>query len=220
MSSIKEEERMATFIRQSYGSIGFGVSEEEALEDAYINACSVSLSNDLKEMFKKRRESINPWMPTSNMLHLSGIGCLVYSDNVIKEISSGNEIEIDETNNMIFYYLSMLFGDRLSYTDIICVLREEIDIFFTRIKSSFIPIRDMPMIQVTNETNDFYLDVMYRTSEDFIIGCTETMIGIKFLGEDAYYTCPINSISQQKGALYRLLYRTGYVLIGNRLLEI
>ncbi len=211
---------MGAFIRQKYNSIGFGVSVDEALEDAYINACSVSLSNDVNGLFTKRRKEIHPWMPTPHMLHLSGIGCLVYDSATIKEMNSGNEVIVAATNNSIFYYLAELFGNVLSYTDIICVLREELDIFFTNISTDFIPISAMPVIQVQSETDDFSLDVLYKTSLDFMIGCTESMIGVKYLGEDVYYTCPIESTLQQIGALHRLLYRTGFVYSNNELLEL
>lgn len=211
---------MGAFVRQNYGSVGFGVSVDEAVEDAYINACSVSLSNDSKGIFIKRREEIHPWMPTPHMLHLSGIGCLVYENATIREVASGNEVIVAATNNSLFYYLAELFGTRLSYTDVVCVLRDEIDTFFTNISKDFVPIRSMPIIQVQSETDDFALDVIYRTSADITIGCTESVIGIKFLGEDVYYTCPIESTLQQVGALHRLLYRTGFVLTDEGLQEL
>lgn len=211
---------MGAFVKQNYGSVGFGVSADEAVEDAYINACSVSLSNDTKGIFTKRRNEIHPWMPTPHMLHLSGIGCLVYENATIRETKSGNEVIVAAADNSMFYYLAELFGTTLSYTDVVCVLRNEIDTFFTNISKDFVPISAMPIIQVQTETDDFALEVVYKTSADMMIGCTDSVIGIKFLGEDVYYTCPIESSKQQIGALHRLLYRTGFVLSDDKLLEL
>lgn len=211
---------MGAFVKQQYGSVGFGISAEEAVEDAYINACSTSLDNDTRGIFKSRRQEMHPWMPTPHMLHISGVGCLVYENAVIRETKSNNSLIVAATNNSIFYYLAELFGDRLSYTDIVCVLRNELDTFFTNISKDFITISSMPIIQVQAENDDFLLDVIYRTSKDVMIGCTDSMMGIKFLGEDVYYTCPIESPVQQIGALHRLFYRTGFALVGDELLEL
>lgn len=211
---------MGAFVRQRYNSIGFGISPEEALEDAYINACSANIASDTTGVFNRRRSEIHPWMPTKYMLHLSDIGCLVYENARIREVKSGKEVIMAATDNSMFYYLAELFENRLSYTDIVCVLREEIDTFFTNISKDFIPIKNMPIIQVQTENDEFALDVIYRTSLDFTIGCTEDMIGIKYVGEDVYYTCPIVSPKQQIGALHRLLYRTGFAFVDDVLLEL
>ena len=71
---------MASYVKQDKHSIGFGLTDNEASADVYVNSCMTSLSNDTKNLFTKRREDIRPWMPKSNMLHLSGIGCLLYDN--------------------------------------------------------------------------------------------------------------------------------------------
>lgn len=211
---------MPSYVKQSKHSIGFGLSNEEATADAYVNGCMTSLADDTKGIFIDRRESIRPWMPKSNMLHLSGIGCLLYDNMKITETNTGKQVLVAATGDSIFYYLSELFGNKLSYSDIVCVLREELDTFFMNISDEFVLIEDMPLIQVQQESINFRPTVLYTTKFNFSIGCSETMVGVKWHGEDCYYTAQIDNSTQQITALYRLLYRSGYTIVGDRLLEL
>lgn len=210
---------MPSFIKQTGHSIGFGLTSDEATDDAYVNACILSLANDDKQKFVNRREELHPWMPTANVLHISSIGCLVYKDMKITETRTGKTIMIAATGISIFQYLAALFGTRLSYTDIVCVLREELDTFFQNISTDFVMLKNMSVIQVQRESADFIPDVLYRTNAQFIIGVVEDYVGIKYVGEDCYYVCFIQDSSAVIAALHRLLYRTGNVLVDDRLEE-
>lgn len=211
---------MSNCIAQTKNSIGFGLSYEEATADAYVNSCMVSLQNDKDGIFTKRRKEISPWMPKANMLHLSGIGCLIYEEMKITETGTGKQVLVATTGDSIFFYLAELFGDKLSYSDIVCVIREEIDAFFTNISNEFILIEDMSLIQVQQESVNFKPDVLYTTEFNFAIGCSEDTIGLKWQGEDCYYTAHIDNTTQQITELYRLLYRSGYIVINGTLKEL
>lgn len=211
---------MPVFIKQTASSVGFGITQAEATEDAYNNACMISLSNDSKNKFAERRKALHPWMPLPTMLHISGVGCLYYKDMKITETATNKSVIVAATGTSIFQYLSLLFTNRLTYTDIICVLREEIDTFFQNISEEFIPISSLPIIQTQKETADFIPEAVYSTSYNFVIGCASDKIGIKYSGEDCYYVIQVNSSSEQMDALYRLLYRTGYVLVEDKVIEL
>lgn len=211
---------MPAFIKQTNTSIGFGVTREEAENDAYINACTVDLSNDKEKRFISRRTELHPWMPLSNMLHISGVGCLVYENRKIRETASGKTIVVAATGNAIFRYMSILFGERLSYTDIVCVLREEIDTFFANISNEFVPIGQMPIIQTQRESAGFIPNVLYKTNAGFVIGCVNNYVGIRHIGEDCFYVTEVNKSVEQLDAIYRLLYRTGKVLVDDEVREL
>lgn len=210
---------MPSYIKQSKRSIGFGVSMNEALEDAYVNSCIGDISMDTKGIFIKRREQICPWMPKSNMLHLSGIGCLVYDKGKITETRTGKQVLVAATRDSVFYYLSTLFGDRLSYSDIVCVLRNELDTFFTNISKEFIPITDLPLIQVQQE-DSFRPVSVYYTTFNFMIGYSDDAVGVRWTGDDCYYTINVDDSTQQLPALYRLLYRGGYTIVDGDLVAL
>lgn len=211
---------MLAFMKMSYDSVGYGITESEAAEDAYINSCTRSLSNDTEMRFKDRRDELHPWMPLPNMLHISGVGCLVYENKQIRETASGNRVAVASTGGSIFRYLANLFGRKLSYTDIVCVLREEIDTFFLNISKEFIPIKDMQIISTQSESYNFAPKALYKTNSNFIIGCDVGYVGIRYQGESNYYVCSVTSQVEQINALYRLLYRTGSVLIGDRVVRL
>lgn len=211
---------MASYVKQDKHSIGFGLTDKEASADVYVNSCMTSLSNDTKNLFTKRREDIRPWMPKSNMLHLSGIGCLLYDNMKITETGTGKQVLVAATGDSIFYYLSELFGSKLSYSDIVCVLREEIDMFFRNISDEFVLIEEMPLIQVQQESVNFKPSVLYTTKFNFAIGCSEKEVGLRWHGEDCYYISQVDNSMQQITALYRLLYRSGYTIVNNELVEL
>lgn len=211
---------MSCYVKQSKRSIGFGTSMIEATDDAYVNSCINDLSMDTNGLFIKRREEICPWMPKSNMLHLSGIGCLVYDKGYITETKTNKKVLVAATGDSIFYYLNELFGAQLSYSDIICTLREEIDTFFKNISKDFVSIADMPIIQVQQESASFQPLAIYTTKFDFVIGCSEQLIGVKWFGDDCYYTVSIDDSTQQITALYRILARCGYTIVDDELIEL
>lgn len=215
-----EKINMPAFIKTTKTSVGFGISSDEANEDAYINACTISLANDVENKFRKRREELHPWMPLPNVLHISGIGCLVYENKKITETASGTTVIVASTGISVFQYLSILFERRLKYTDIVCTVRAEFDTFFTNISDEFMTIKDMPLIQTQRESADFEPRVLYGTDSGITIGCTDGYAGIKYSGEDCYYVCPINKVSDQMHAIHRLLYRTGSIIIGDRIEEL
>lgn len=211
---------MLAFMKMAYDSVGYGITEEEATEDAYINSCTRSLNNDVEMRFKNRREELHPWMPLPNMLHISSVGCLVYENKQILETASGNRLVVASTGGSIFRYLANLFGRRLTYTDIVCVLREEIDTFFLNISKEFTPIKDMQIISTQSESYNFSPRALYKTNSNFTIGCDVGYVGIRYQGETNYYVCGVESQAEQINALYRLLYRTGNVLIGDKVVRL
>ena len=116
-------------------------------------------------------------------------------------------------------YLPVL-DDILSYTDIVCVLREEIDTFFTNISNEFVPIGQMPIIQTQRESAGFIPNVLYKTNAGFVIGCVNNYVGIRHIGEDCFYVTEVNKSVEQLDAIYRLLYRTGKVLVDDEVREL
>ena len=210
---------MPIHIKQLENSIGFGVTPEDAEVDAYINMCKVSLSNDFKSKYSKKREETHPWLPKPTMLHISGVGCLWYHDTKITETKSSKSLVVSHTGPSIFTYLSELFGSALSYTDIVCTYREEIDAFFMNISKDFIPVKNMPIVQILRESDSFIPEVVYSTRFGFSIGITDNEVGIRFLGEDCYYLIPVASTEFQMDAVYYLLSRAGYALQEGRLID-
>ena len=192
------------------GSLGFGMSEKEASDDAYINKCRGNLGNDVEHKFAKQKQKLSVWSPASDLLHISDIGCLQIVDGMLKDLRSGKVIRLNSRGN-IFYYCLHLFGSLLSYTEILCVISKALEDFLDSYSKDYVHVANLPMIQVVELTNEFSPNVTYMLDNEFIIGTYENCLGIKGMGDEAYYV--LNGISDEETRfiLPYLGYRVGCV---------
>ena len=168
-------------------TIGFGETNELAEEDLYINACRKDIANDTKQVFVSRREELMPWRPKANMLHLNGCGCLVYENNRLTNTKTDKSITIRSSKDNIFYYIAELFGNSLSYEDIVIVLQKDFDDFFRAVIPGVRLIRDMPIIRVADSSLGFRPECTYTFGTGVIIGIASDMVGVKRMGDDMFY---------------------------------
>lgn len=185
------------------GAVGFGITEEEARRDLYINLCRNDLSNDVTGEFKARREQLMPWQPLPNMLHISGIGCLIYEDYELRNTKNNKRIIISQYDKSIYYYMTYLFEDELSYTDIAVVIRPELDSLFNYISKDFVLIRDMPDIRTLGEQNGFEPYIIYKFDNGVQIGVDNGCIGIRLEGDELYHAI---EIEDRIGYVHLLVY--------------
>lgn len=191
------------------GQIGFGVTEEEAQNDWYINKCRENLEYDTKNEFKSKRALYKPWFPQKSMLHISTIGCLIYEKGKLWNTKDKSTVTIDATGYNIYYYLSRTFGNRLSYSDIFVVLQKEISKFFRSISLEFIPLIEYPIIKISARGAAFNPEVVYALNSGLFIGYGNQFIGLKFLGEEQYYLVELKDRKDMIGILSYLGYRLG-----------
>lgn len=191
---------------------GFGLTREEAENDYYINKCKQDLSNDDENRYVERRRQLHPWMPKENRLHISDVGYLTFEGNVIREERTGKEILPIYKKNSIFFIMSVLFGNILTYEDITVVLREELDAFFNNISTEFISIKDMSTIYISSQETGFIPSIEYNSSKlGVTIGVDKNQIGLCLHGSHEYYVCDYYD-NHQMEALSYLGYRTGILL--------
>lgn len=174
------------------GEIGFGFTSESAELDLKINQLRHDITKDSEGVYLKRRKELSPWMPTNNILHISGVGCLVYEGLTLTEVKSGRSVTISRKAGLIFYYLGKLFGNLLSYTDIMVVLRPELDRLFQNISTEFTKLENFPYVMLKNAFNGFKPNVTYTLDTGHVIGVDDDMVGIKVLGEDMYHVADID----------------------------
>lgn len=174
------------------GEIGFGFTVESAKNDLKINQLRHDIAKDEEGRYLTRRRELSPWMPVGNILHISGIGCLVYEGTTLTEVRSGKSVIVSRKEGTLFYYMAKLFGSKLSYTDIMIVLRPELDRLFQNISKDFTKLEDFPYVMLKNVSNGFKPNITYILDTGHIIGIDETMVGIKALGEDMYHVADID----------------------------
>ena len=202
---------MRSYIAMKEGSLGFGESKEAAEEDLYINICRQSIQSDTKGEFLKRRQVLKPWLPLENMLHISGIGCLVYENGILRDEKSGRSINITDVNYSTFYYLCSVFQGMLSFTDIAIVLRPEIDIFFRNIDKRFHSLNDFPQIKLLNSLNGFEPTVTYMLDFGILVGVADNMLGIKEQGHELFFTVDMEKDCSIQAMLSYLGLKLGYL---------
>lgn len=189
------------------GQIGFGVTQEEAVSDWYINRCRDNLEYDTENKFKSKREIYKPWFPQSNMLHISTVGCLIYKEGKLWNTKSKQSIAVDTTGYNIYYYLYNIIGNNLSYSDIFVTLHKEISEFFKNISNEFVPLKQYPIIKISERGVNFNPEVIYSLNSEIFIGYDRHYIGLKFLGEDFYYIVELEDKKDTLGILCYLSYR-------------
>lgn len=184
---------MKNFIEVSNGQVGFGVTREAAKRDLLINKCRQDINEDLTGEFRERRKELHPWLPKDNMLHINGLGCLVYNNYKLTNTKTGKTIPVTQAGKTIYYYMANMFRNELSYTDVTVVLRPELDKLFGNISNEFTLIKDMPYIKLSNRDNGFSPNVVYTTKDGVIIGVGDKEIGMKYIGDDMYHVVELDN---------------------------
>lgn len=191
------------------GHIGFGLDAEEAENDWYVNKCKESLALDAERRFTRRLQELKPWLPNEDMLHITGVGCLVYKDGELTETRTSRRVRIGKKEFEMFYYLSKVLGDALSYTDIVVVLQRELNQFFYNISNQFIPIGEYPIVKVAERSDHFNPETIYYTTSGALIGCTGQYVGLKELGDEQYHIAESFGKENMRGILSYIGYRVG-----------
>ncbi len=202
---------MQNYITTKDGCIGFGADREESERDLYYNLCRKDIDNDDIGNFRKRREELHPWNPQKNMLHISGVGCLVYDGYNLLETRSGRSVTIAQHGPSIYYYLACVLEDALSYTDICIVAKREINILFNNIGKDFVMLDDMPDIKVIGESNGFNPEVEYKLRTGYIIGVASDFVGVRRIEDSMFHAVEINKFLPYVNMLYYVGYRMGVV---------
>lgn len=193
------------------GELGFGVDKEDAENDLYINICKRDMSLDSKCLFTKRREDLHPWFPTKNILHICGIGAIMYNGVELVNTKTNKSVAIGGGGPDIYWYLSRVLGDEVSYTDICVCMREEINTLFNSISSKFVPLDEMPYIRIFGSANGFTPDVVYTLHGRYDIGISNSFIGIKRCTDDMYHAVEVENRMTYASMLAYIGYKMGIV---------
>lgn len=189
--------------------VGFGLTAEEAQRDWYINRCRESLEDDTEKLYAARRNELGAWIPCNGVLHISGVGCLMYQNGLLSESKSGRTVRISRKGYSIYTYLSELFGDRLSYEDIAVCVQDEVSAFFRGISEEFYPLREYPAVKVAERNAQFNPEVVYNLRNGVLVGDGGGVIGMKVMGDEQYHLLEVDSVGNKYDALMYLCYRLG-----------
>lgn len=183
--------------------MGFGATVDEQMHDWKIN--KLSCCKDLPEEYQRLRAQCNPWFPVKNMLHISDIGCLYYTDRKLLNTKIQKGVAVDKYGRCIYYYLMELFGDTLVYDVVRIVLHDSLEMLFQQISPSFVPLSEYNQVFIADEA-DFYEYVKYEY-QDCVVICSQTIVGLQIKGSGHFYV--VNHQDDLQADLCYLAYRAG-----------
>lgn len=189
--------------------VGFGLTQEEAEHDWYVNRCRESLANDTKKIYVQRKGAIYAWLPRRDMLHIANVGCLQYTNGYLCEHKTKKRIVLPCRRFAIYTCMAELFGDTVSYEDIAVVIQEELSEFFQGISKTFRRLEEYPIARVSGRDEAFEPYAVYKLRNGVFVGDAGSSIGVKFLGEEQYHILELSEIDDKQDALMYLCYRTG-----------
>ena len=177
---------MKNYVTVENGFVGFGLSRELAVEDSKWNQLRQA-SVEVDDKYKERRKQLHPWLPRPNMLHITGVGCIMTDGQQIWDAANSSKKMLCWKYS-IFYILQSLFPGKLSFEDICFTIREELDTLFSNVSADVVLIKDMPPIRLGDKRNDFTPYVKYFMDDGIVIAFGEKEVGVKRIYEPMYHT--------------------------------
>lgn len=196
--------------KQYKGYIGYGNSEKEATDSLII----ISVLNDAYnirgfEGLESKRQSLAPWSPKHNTLHIKNVGYLqiLYNDNKpFIKLSNEDEIAEFEVKDNLFETLYNCFYDKLSMVDI-ALCSTEIDTFFKGNNIVFPSLSSYPQVlPLISEIENEYIVSNVITDKYTICFYKDNKVAIKSNIEDYFWTAECDSLSVKE-----LIYYIAYV---------
>lgn len=122
---------------------GFGRTPEEAFASMRFN---VERSGRLSEERLERRKEIHAWLPKDNLLHVSGIGAILYEKGQFKNLVTGRTVKVLTKPLAHYLYLYSAFDGLISYEDFTITIAPEVNRFLSNISDRFLTLNDFPYI--------------------------------------------------------------------------
>lgn len=127
--------------------MGFGNTEEEAIEELNFNKARVSIKNDETGYYAKRREELFSWMPLPTLLAIRSIGSIVYSDGCLENTVTQKRIKIQPKPLAHYLYLYSILDGKVSFNDFTITMSKEVNKFLSNISPEFGTLDEFPYVK-------------------------------------------------------------------------
>lgn len=124
--------------------VGVGRTQEEALASMRFN---IERSGRITPQRAERRKEIHAWLPTSNLLHIKGVGAILYENNHFKNLRTGRTVRVKVKPLSHYLCLYSVFDGKLSYEDFTITVAPQVDLFLRNISDKFLSLNDFPYIK-------------------------------------------------------------------------
>lgn len=123
---------------------GLGLTTEEAMESMRFY---VERSGKLSTVRLERRKEIHPWLPRPNLLHVKGVGAILYRGNSFVNLKTGTEVMV--VNKPMAHYLCLYsaFDGEISFEDFTITIAKEVNEFLSNVSGTYLSLNDFPYIK-------------------------------------------------------------------------
>lgn len=124
--------------------VGLGLTPEEAMSDMLFY---VERSGRLSTEHLKRKKEIHTWIPNRQLIHVKGVGAVLYNGGVFENLRTGRRVAL--INKPLSHYLGLYnaFDGLLSFEDFTLTLGAEVDRYLSGIYGGVGTVRDFPYIK-------------------------------------------------------------------------
>lgn len=128
--------------------VGFGLTQSDAMKDLQFN---IERSGKFSASRLKRREEIHAWLPKPNLIHVTGVGSILYDDNFFINLQTGRKVRARIKPLSHYLCLFSAFDGKLSYEDFTITISPEVNKFLGNISDKFLQLCDFPYIKPVEE---------------------------------------------------------------------
>lgn len=137
--------------------VGFGLTQSDAMKDLQFN---LERSGKLSASRLERRKEIHAWLPKPNLLHVKGIGAILYDNNFFINLQTQRKVRARIKPLSHYLCLFSAFDGKLSYEDFTITISPEVNKFLGNISDKFLQLCDFPYIK---PVEDFKIKNYHRT---------------------------------------------------------
>lgn len=123
---------------------GLGLTQEEAMLDMKFN---VERSGKFTTERLNRRKEVHAWLPKPNLLHVSGVGAILYENNQFINLRTERRARVRIKPLSHYLCLYSVFDGKLSYEDFTITISPEVNRFLGNISDKFLALCDFPYIK-------------------------------------------------------------------------
>lgn len=124
--------------------VGLGLTQSEAMESMSFY---VERSGKLTAARLARKKEIHAWLPKPNLLHVKGIGAILYRGNTFLNLRTNREVTV--SNKSMSHYLSLFnaFDGYISFEDFTITIADEVNEFLRNVLGVTVKLSEFPYIK-------------------------------------------------------------------------
>ena len=157
---------------------GFGRTPDEAFASMQFN---LERSGRLSDHHIQKRKEMHAWLPKPNLLHVTGVGAIVYEKGFLRNLVTGRKVKLLMKPFAHYLCVFSAFDGLISFEDFTLVIAPEVNRFLSNISDKYLTINDFPYINPA----DSFKPVAYHQTvlESVSVVETDTDTIILMLGD-------------------------------------